>query len=96
MSYSPSTNPPAAITMEGLDATLAKLWIYTSTDTDLSGTYFTDGQTRGMKVNDLVLGIDTTTPAVKLYRCTAVAAINPSSPTAVRSATLAAGYQIGN
>ena len=96
MSYSPSTNPPHAITEGGLQADLAKLWIYTGTDSDLSGTFFTDGQTRGIRVNDLIIGIDTNGNTVKLYRCTAVAALDAAHPYAVRSATLAAGYQIGN
>jgi hypothetical protein len=96
MSYSPTTNPPAAITLEGMNSTLPKIWIYVSTDSDLSGSYFSDGVQRGMKINDVILGIDTNGNTIKTYRVTALAAFNSNNPLANRVATTTAGYQVGN
>jgi hypothetical protein len=79
----------------GLSATLPKLWIYTSADTDLSGTYFSDDCSRGIRVNDMVLGVDATTSPVNLCAA-AVGAVDPAHPYAVGSATLAKGVKIGN
>jgi hypothetical protein len=53
---------------QGLNGTTPALWIYVSTDSDLSGTYFSAGVQRGLKVNDLVMGIDTNGLTTKMYR----------------------------
>lgn len=97
MSYSPDTNPPAAITDAGFgSSTFPRLWLYSSADADVSGTYFSDGQTRGMRPGDLVIATDTATPQVNFHRCTAVAAVDPAHPGAARSATMSTGVKIGN
>jgi hypothetical protein len=96
MSYSPTTNPPHALTEGGLSGTLNKLWLHTSADSDLSGSYFSDGVQRGMKINDVILGIDTSGNTIKTYRVTALAAFNSNNPLANRAATTTGGYQVGN
>lgn len=96
MSYSPSTNPPHAATQGGLSSNLPQLWIYVSTDQNLAAGYFTDGQTRGMKVNDLIYALDTTTPQTNMHRVTALAAIDPAHPNAIRAATISAGVKVSN
>jgi hypothetical protein len=72
------------------------LWLYVSTDSDLSGTYFSDGVQRGLKVNDLVIGINTSGNTTKMYRCTALAAFDSNNPRGDRAATLSAGTQISS
>jgi hypothetical protein len=62
MAYA-TTNPPQKVA-GGIGGGLS-LWLYSSadvhTDVDLVG-YFTDGDALGMKVNDLMMVSDTTTP----------------------------------
>ena len=96
MAYTPDTNPPAAITEGGLNSTLTKLWVYVSADTNVAGAYFSDGANRGMRVNDILLHVDTTTPQTNLLRVTALAALDPVHPNATRSATLSTLVKIGN
>lgn len=57
-----ATNPPALLAQT---LTGGSVWLYKSTDDDgtVNGaSYFTNGVTLGMKVGDIVLVIDTTTP----------------------------------
>jgi hypothetical protein len=96
MAYSPTTNPPVALTEGGLSGTINKLWLYTSTDSDLSGAYFSDGVQRGMKINDIILAVDTSGNTIKTYRVTALAAFSSLTPLANRAATTTAGFQVGN
>jgi hypothetical protein len=72
------------------------LWLYVSTDSDLSGTYFSIGMQRGLKVNDLVIGINASGNTTKLYRCTALTAFDTNDPRADRAVTLSAGTQISS
>ena len=97
MAYSPATNPPANIAGGGLSSgSLASLWLYNSADSDVSGTYFSNGQTLGMHVGDFVIATDTVTPQVNFHRVTPLAAVDPAHPGAARAATLSAGVKIGN
>jgi hypothetical protein len=80
------------VVIGGVTYKVTGLW----TLTPVSGTYFTDGQTRGMHVGDFVIATDRTTPRVNFHRVTALAPIDPANPTAIRSATLSAGVKIGN
>lgn len=66
MAYS-TANPPARIagTMDG-----KSVWLYSSTDVDSAvnaSNYFSDGVALGMRVGDVVLVSDTTTPKVSLH-----------------------------
>ena len=54
----------------------------------MSGTYFSDGANRGMKVGDYVIATDTTSPAVNFHRITAIAALDPVHPNLTRAVTL--------
>jgi hypothetical protein len=58
-----------------------KLWVYSTTDAaatvDADG-YFTNGQTLGMSVNDLVIVIDTATPLVTMHRVTSLSLTDKS------------------
>lgn len=50
-------------------------WVYSSTDDDgtVNGAgYFTDGASLGMKLNDIVIVVDTTTPLVSLCSVSSV------------------------
>lgn len=74
MAYSTS-NPPAKLidTISGS----ANVWIYKSTDDDATvngASYFSDGVALGMKVGDLVLVIDTTTPKGSFHYVASVSA----------------------
>jgi len=96
MAYSPTGNRPHAITDGGLSGAINKLWLYISTDSDLSGQYFSNGVQIGMHVNDIIIAIDTSGNTIKTYRVTALAAFSSLTPLADRAATTTAGYQIGN
>lgn len=66
MSYSTSI-PPMKVTA-GVGGA-PNIWIYKSTDDDATTNgsgYYTNGAALGMKLNDIVLVIDTTTPLVSL------------------------------
>ena len=65
MAYSPTANLLCALTQGGLNSSEPKLWLYVSTDSDLSGTYFSDGVQRGMQKNDIVIGIDASGDTIK-------------------------------
>jgi hypothetical protein len=86
----------AQITDGGLSSTLPRLWLYVGTDSNLSGTYISDGVQRGLKLNELVIGVDTNGSATKMYRVTALAAFDSNNPRADRAATLSAGTQISS
>jgi hypothetical protein len=51
---------------------------------------------RGLKVNDFVIGINSSGNTVKMYRVTALAVVNPASPFGDQAATLSAGTQISS
>ena len=51
---------------------------------------------RGLKLNGLVIGIDTSGNTTKMYRCTAVTAFDSTNPYADRAATLSAGTKISS
>lgn len=96
MSYNPAL-PPSMVTMGGLNGDLAKLWFYSSADTNVAGNYFSNGYTLGMRVGDYVIATDTTSPAVNFHRVTAVQAPpDPNQPNSTRYATLSTGIKIGN
>lgn len=81
MSYSTSI-PPMKVTA-GVGGA-PNLWIYKSTDDDgtVNGAgYFTNGASLGMKLNDIVLVIDTTTPLVSLCSVSAVNATTGAATT---------------
>lgn len=51
------------------------VWIYTNTDahTDVDASaYFTDGEAKGMKVNDVVIVVDTDTSTCTIHMVSAV------------------------
>lgn len=63
MAYSTS-NPPVLIS-QSLGGNHGAVWLYKSADDDATvngASYFSNGVTLGMKVGDIVLVIDTTTP----------------------------------
>ncbi len=80
MSYA-TTNPPVCI-VPAL-GTHAAVWVYKSADAhtavDASG-YFTDGANLGLKANDLMFVLDTSTPTATMHIA--------SSATTVTVATL--------
>ncbi len=79
MAYSTSIPPMAYIV--GIGA-MPTLWVYRSTDDDgtVNGAgYFTDGVALGMKVGDIVIVVDTTTPQVSFNR---VSSVNTTTGTA--------------
>jgi lipid-binding SYLF domain-containing protein len=84
------TNPPALVTQSIAGP---RIWIYKSADAagdiDAAG-YITNGDELGMKVNDLVLVIDTATPLHTTHvvrTVTAGGAVNLDAGTTVGSAT---------
>lgn len=71
MAYETS-NPPALIAQT---TTGGAVWLYKDGDDDATvngASYFTNGVTLGMKVGDIVLVIDTTTPKGSLCFVTSV------------------------
>lgn len=73
MSYSTS-NPPVLVA-PSVGRGSGAVWLYKSADDDgtVNGAgYFTDGVTLGMKVGDIVLVIDTTTPKGSFHFVTSV------------------------
>jgi len=90
MAYSTS-NPPVLQTQGGLDGSLPRRWVHSSTDTSteiITTGYYTDGYNRGMAVNDVLQYVksDGTTLPVTSHRITAV------STTGV---TVSAGTTVG-
>jgi lipid-binding SYLF domain-containing protein len=84
------TNPPVLIVQSIAGP---RVWIYTSADAagdiDAAG-YITDGDSRGMKLNDLVIVNDTATPLQTIHvvqSVTAGGAVNLGAGTTVGSAT---------
>lgn len=81
MAYA-TTNPPQLLvpSMGGSPA----LWVYKSTDahgTVVGAGYFTNGAALGLKANDVVIVIDSSTPTCTIH--------GASSATTLRAATLA-------
>lgn len=75
MAYS-TANPPRLIS-QSVGTNGGALWIYVSADaaaTVLGAGYITDGDALGMKVNDSIIIIDSTTPLSTLAMVDAVAA----------------------
>lgn len=69
------------------------LWVYTSADavaTVVAQDYITDPIDRGLKVNDLVIIVDTATPLISMARVKTVSAV------AATGALLSTGVTIGN
>lgn len=63
------TNPPRLM-VPAMNATGPQIWTYTSTDDDATTNgagYYSDGVTLGMRVGDLVIVHDSTTPKVSLH-----------------------------
>jgi hypothetical protein len=66
MAYSTS-NPPACVTQKTGSSTGGDIWVYVSADamsTVRAADYFTDALALGMKALDVVLVVDTASPAV--------------------------------
>jgi len=93
MAYA-TTNPPRLVT-QVMAETNGRVWAYSSADAtatvDGSG-YITNGGNLGMKVGDLVMVVDTATPAVTMHQVISVSATAPgavdlSNGTVVGSAT---------
>lgn len=85
MSYSTAT--PPSIMAQGNGG--PQLWYYVSTDahTDVDASnYFTNGSALGMKVNDVVLVVDSDAPTATMHVVTAVTAGGAAT---VGAATLA-------
>lgn len=82
MAYVPATNPPKIMVPSMGGA--AALWLYQSADAhgdvDASG-YFTDGADLGMKANDVMIVVDTSTPTCTIHHV--------ASTTTITAATLA-------
>jgi hypothetical protein len=51
---------------------------------------------RGLKVNDIVFGVDTNGNTTKMHRVAGLAAFDSTNPRADRAATLSAGTQISS
>lgn len=69
-----TTNPPH-LTTEGPLTGAGQVWSYSSADaaaTVAGANYFSDGASRGMKVNDIVNVIDTASALVTAHRVTAL------------------------
>lgn len=85
MSYA-VTNPPVCLipSMGGHSA----VWVYKSTDAHGSveaTDYFSDGADRGMKVNDVVIVLDTDAPACTIHL---VSAVDADGNATISAATL--------
>lgn len=81
MAYS-ITNPPVCIVDR--IGTFPAVWIYKSADTHATvegAGYFTDGASRGLTAHDVMIVIDTSTPALTINHV--------SSSTSLTAATLA-------
>lgn len=81
MAYSVTIPPVAYVPGIGSYPTI---WVYQSADDDatVNGSgYFTDGKSLGMKVNDIVLCVDTATPKVSLLSVSAVSATTGAATT---------------
>lgn len=84
MAYS-TDNPPKLVMSvpytDGSSDLTWNLWIYidgdATTTVDADG-YFTNGQSLGMKVNDLLILVDTGTPLISTLRVTSVSTSNDS------------------
>lgn len=79
MAYSTS-NPPM-VYVPGI-GNLPTLWVYKHTDTDdtvIAAGYVTDAASLGMKLNDIVLIVDSTTPKVSLASVSAINATTGAS-----------------
>ncbi len=62
------TNPPMVYVAP--IGTMPAIWVYKSTDDDATtngANYYSDGVTLGMKIGDIVIVVDTTTPKVSLH-----------------------------
>jgi hypothetical protein len=69
-------NPPRLM-VPAMNATGPQIWSYTSTDDDATtngASYYSDGVSLGMRVGDIVLVTDTTTPKVSLHGVASVTA----------------------
>lgn len=90
MAYNTS-NPPALST-DNIGGVQPRRWTYTSADpvgsVDDAG-YFTNGQSLGMQVNDIVEVTDTATPLVSDTR---VSAVNATTG----AVTVSTGVTVGN
>lgn len=67
MAYA-TTNPPSLVSQRIGDG--PAIWIYSSADVDSdvnAASYFSDGIALGMRVGDIVLVVDTTTPKVSYH-----------------------------
>lgn len=87
MAYVTSNPPRALVFTIGDDTTV---WVYKSADavaTVVAASYVTNAKDLGMKVNDLVIVVDTATPLISTTRVTAVAA---------SGSTMSAGVTVGN
>lgn len=83
-----TTNPPRALVYTVGDDTT--IWVYKSADavaTVVAATYITNAKDLGMKVNDLVVVVDTATPLISTTRVTAVASTG---------STMSTGVTVGN
>lgn len=86
MSYA-TTNPPVCL-IPSMGSHSA-VWLYKSTDahTDVDATdYFTNGEALGMKVNDVVIVIDTDAPSCTIH---IVSAVDSDGNATISTATLA-------
>lgn len=87
MAYVPATSAPQVLESNPD----YRLWYYVSADaaaTVAGASYFTDGQTRGMQLNDLVIVVDTATPLITTHRVKTIS-------TTDQSVTLSAGTTVG-
>jgi len=74
MAYA-TTNPPSLVAQRIGDG--PAVWIYSSADVDSTvngASYFSDGIALGMRVGDIVLVVDTTTPKVSYHGVASVTA----------------------
>ncbi len=87
MAYA-TTNPPTRVSQGGM-GNGNSLWMYVSADAhgDVDAAdYFSNGDDLGMKVNDVVVVVDTATPTATIHRVSTVTAAGAAS---VNAATLA-------
>lgn len=84
MAYAPTTNPPNLV--GGVIAGTPKKWMYQSTHSTtevVASGFFSDGYSRGMRVNDLIDSIQTSTGTSQILSSGLVTVASSSGPVTV-------------
>lgn len=81
-----TTNPPRLVS-SSIDASVPSLWMYSSADavaTVVAANYITNAKDLGMKVNDMIIVVDTATPKLSSCQVTVVASTGSTLSTGVQ------------